>query len=367
MHLNGARAKKGRMTGSVTASSYHARMARNTELIRQWEILRDVDAARNGISAAKLAAARDVHPRTIRRDLEALARAGFPLYDDKSNGTSMWKLRARPFRGLDETGMSVTEMCALYLSHAMLRTLGGSPLLDDAERAFAKIERALPVSCRQYLDQLPGMLKAKGNGRKKQDDRRIRDVVGRILDAIVRERRAEMRYAKPTSRAAATYVLDPHRIVYAHGGIYLLAFVPAYGEMRTFAVERMETFALTDERFTRRPLPAEPFAHSLGVHTGPPERVVVEFDAGAAPYVREREWHASQSIADTPGGGCVVTLEVCVDHALRAWILGFGAAARVVAPISLAQEVFETAHAVRRRYQRELPGVRLEMIPARAS
>jgi predicted DNA-binding transcriptional regulator YafY len=355
------------MTGSVTPPPYSSRMARNTELVRQWEILRDVDAARHGISVPKLAAARDVHQRTIRRDLEALARAGFPLYDDKSNGTSMWKLRGRPFRGLDETGMSVTEMCALYLSHAMLRTLGGSPLVDDADRAFAKIERALPLSCRRYLDQLPGVLKAKGNGRKRQDDRRVRDIVGRILDAILRERRAEMRYAKPASRAAVVYVLDPHRLVHAHGGMYLLAFVPAYGEMRTFAVERMETFALTDERFTRRPQPAEPFAHSLGVHSGQPERVVLAFDAGAAPYVREREWHASQSIDEAADGGIVLTLDVCVDHALRAWVLGFGASARVVAPISLAHAIFETAMAMRRQYQRELPGARLEMIPARAS
>lgn len=345
------------MTGPVTGAAYDTRMARNTELIRQWEILRDIDAARNGISAAKLASLRHVHQRTIRRDLEALARAGFPLYDDKSNGTAMWKLRGRPFRGLDETGLGVTEICALYLSHTMMRTLAGPPLLDDAERAFAKIERALPLSCRAFLDALPGVIKAKGSGRKKVDDRRVRDIVGRILDAFVRERRCEMRYAKPGA-PAASYVLDPHRMVYAHGGLYLLAFVPAYGEMRTFAVERMETFALTDEAFTRRALPAEPFAHSLGVHSGGPERVVLEFTAEAAPYVREREWHASQQIADAPDGGVRLTLDVCVDHALRAWVLGFGAAVRVEEPLSLAQEMFETALAVRRRYQRESTGAR---------
>jgi predicted DNA-binding transcriptional regulator YafY len=342
-------------------------MARNSELVRQWEILRDVDAARNGISAAKLASLRGVHQRTIRRDLEALARAGFPLYDDKSNGTSMWKLRARPFRGLDETGLGLTEICALYLSHTMMRTLAGSPLLDDAERAFAKIERALPLSCRAFLDQLPGVIQAKGSGRKKTDDRRVRDIVARILDAFVRRRRCEMRYAKPGA-APADYVLDPHRMVYAHGGLYLLAFVPASGEMRTFAVERMETFALTDEAFTRRALPAEPFAHSLGVHTGRPQQVVLEFTADAAPYVREREWHASQRIEASADGGLVMTLDVCLDHALRAWILGFGASVRVVQPLGLAQDIFETALATRRRYQRELRGdERMAMLRVRAS
>ena len=355
------------MTGPVTAPAYHARMARNTELIRQWEILRHIDSARNGISAAKLASLRGVHQRTVRRDLEALARAGFPLYDDKSNGTSMWKLRGRPFRGLDETGLGLTEICALYLSHTMMRTLAGTPLLEDAERAMAKIERALPLSCRAFLDALPGVIKAKGSGRKKTDDRRVRDIVGRILDAFIRERRCEMRYTKPGA-PASNYVVDPHRMVYADGGLYLLAFVPAYGEIRTFAVERMETFALTDEAFTRRPLPAEPFAHSLGVHSGAPERVVLEFTSDAAPYVRERDWHPSQRIQENARDGSVVlTLDVCVDYALRAWILGFGAAVRVVHPVALAQEVFETALAMRRRYHRDLRGARLDMLPARAS
>ena len=278
----------------------------------------------------------------------------------------MWKLRGRPFRGLDETGMSVTEMCALYLSHTMMLTLAGSPMMEDAERAFAKIERALPLACRAFLDGLPRIVKAKSGGRKKQDAKKVRDIVSRIVDAIVRERRSEMRYAKPGCDARI-YLLDPHRIVYAHGGMYLLAFVPAYGEMRTFAVERMQTFALTDEAFTPRPQPPEPFAHSLGVHHGTPERVTIEFEPDAAPFVREREWHASQQLEDRPDGGVTVTLSVCVDHALRGWILSFGPSARVLAPVSLAQDMFDTALAMRRRYQKDLGGARLEMLRSRAS
>ena len=88
-------------------------MARNSEVTRQWQVLRDIDAARIGITIPKLAAARGVHPGTIRRDIDPLASAGFPLFDEKVNGTTMWKLRARPFRGLEEMGLSVRELCAL--------------------------------------------------------------------------------------------------------------------------------------------------------------------------------------------------------------------------------------------------------------
>jgi len=52
----------------------------------------------------------------------------------------------------------------------------------------------------------------------------------------------------PTTRGQRTtksYVVHPHRLAYAQGGLYLLAFVPAYGEIRTFAVERLRRFPCT--------------------------------------------------------------------------------------------------------------------------
>src|SRR5688500_1798793 len=211
-------------------------MARNNELVRQWEILRAIDGARNGIAIAKLASERGVHSRTLRRDIDALQRAGFSLYDEKVNGTSMWKLRCRPFSRLEETGLGLMELCALYFSRTLLDRLAGAPLHDDAERAFAKLERALPPASRRFLDQLPRALEAKANGRKKHDERRLRDILSRVLDAILLHRRAEMRCVKgglsPTSprggqapanvRVPDPYIIEPQRIAYAHGGIYMI-------------------------------------------------------------------------------------------------------------------------------------------------
>ena len=195
-----------------------------------------------------------VHPRTIRRDIEALQRAGFPLYDNRVNGSSFWRLRAKPFRALEEPGLSLTEVCAVYLSHTMLGTLAGTPLLNDAERASLKIQRALPASWRKFLATLPGMLKAKSSGRKRYDERKVQDIRGRVLNATLLQRRATMGYASRQSRRTKEYVVEPQRIAYADGGLYLVAWVPEYGEARTFAAERINTFALLQEGFTPHPL-----------------------------------------------------------------------------------------------------------------
>jgi predicted DNA-binding transcriptional regulator YafY len=165
-------------------------MARNAELIRQWEILREIDGARTGIGVPKLAALRHVHQRTIRRDIEALCKAGFPLYDEKINGTSMWKLRAKPFRALEETGLSLTELCALYFSRSMIVALTGAPFMDDVERAIVKIERALPPMCRKYLDAVGGLVKVKSTGRKKQNEKKLHEITARLTDALLTHCRA---------------------------------------------------------------------------------------------------------------------------------------------------------------------------------
>jgi predicted DNA-binding transcriptional regulator YafY len=172
----------------------------------------------------------------------------------------------------------------------------------------------------------------------------------RVLDAVLNRREMRVRYHSATSGRTKDYVLHPYRVVYADGGLYLMAFVPAYGDVRTFALERVQSAALLDTKFTPlAPLPADVFPHSLGVHSGTPERVIVEFDAAAAPFVREREWHPSQRIRDRRDGGVLVDLNVCRDAALRSWILSFGGSARVTAPADLAEEI---AAALREGYQR---------------
>ena len=325
-------------------------MARNTELIRQWEILREIDGARNGIAVPKLAALRGVHERTIRRDLSALERAGFPIYDDRTNGTPMWKLRQKPFSRLEETGLGIIELSALYFSRTLVETLAGAPLRDDLERAFVKLERALPAGCRQFLDRLPTLLKAKSSGRKIRDEKKVQEVMTRAVDASLRRRRISMRYASVSSARTKDYIVEPLRLAYAFGGIYLQAFVPEYGEVRTFSVERIRTLGILDEQFEPRAMPVEPFADSIGVHTGKPERVEIEFDATAAQFVRDREWHKSQAIESRPDGSILVTLDVCVDAPLKQWVLGFGPAARVIGPVALAADILEAVQLTRERY-----------------
>jgi len=324
-------------------------MPRNAEVIRQWSILRQLEASRRA-HIDDLAGQTGVTTRTIRRDLEALQTAGFPLYDEVIDGKRYWMLEQRAFKRLDETGFTLAELSALYFSRTLVECLASTPFQQDVASAFDKLAGALTPGMRQFLDRLPLVIQAKGAQASPADERAGREHVARLLDATLHSRRARVTYFSLSSAREKAYLIEPYRLVYSQGGLYLLAFVPEYGELRTFSVDRLRAVSLLEERFTPSEVPDDAFAHSLGVNEGPPETIEIAFEPRIAPYVRERRWHASQRHVDQPDGGVVLTLDVCNDWALRSWILGFGPLARVLSPSSLAHQIRDEVEQTRSRY-----------------
>jgi predicted DNA-binding transcriptional regulator YafY len=207
---------------------------------------------------------------------------------------------------------------------------------------------------RQFLDQLPRVIATKPDPLRRAapeaDGHRSR-LIARALEATLHQRQASLTYYSKSSDRTKTYQLHPYRLAYAQGGLYLLAYVPEYGEVRTFAVERIEDMSLLEERFVPlEDLPEEAFPNSLGVHSGPTERVTIEFQEAVADYVRARAWHRSQQMTPRADGGLTLTLDVCLDRALRSWILSFGPFARVMEPQALAREVAAELSEARAQY-----------------
>jgi proteasome accessory factor B len=264
----------------------------------------------------------EVTTRTIRRDLAALQEAGFALYDEHDDdGKTRWRMDGQALKGA-ETGFTLAELCAMYLSRHLLESVAGTPFQRDLTNAFARLEKMLAPRMRKFLDRLPSILAAKPGPRARGRESSP-DIVARLLEATLHFRAATMRYHSVSSARTKDYFIHPYRLAFAQGGLYLLAYVPDYEDVRTFAVDRIASVSLDKQTFTPKvPIGEDVFANSLGVNTGPAERVDVEFDRRVAPYVRARVWHASQQLREEDDGRVLLTMDVCHDWALRSWILG---------------------------------------------
>jgi predicted DNA-binding transcriptional regulator YafY len=320
-------------------------MPRNAEVIRQWTVLREIEAARGaGAAIDDLAARCGVTTRTIRRDLQALEESGFPIYDDRSgdDGRTRWHLNGQAFKNL-AAGLTWSELCALYFSRTLLESLASTAFRADVESAFDKLAATLPSHTRAFLDNLPQVIVSKRDPTVRRAglaSTRQPVIVARALEATIHHRVASLTYHSRASARTKSYLVHPYKLAYAQGGLYLLAHVPAYGEVRTFGVERIQEISLLEERFEAvEELPDEAFPNSLGVHTGPPQKVEIEFRGDVTEYVKSREWHASQQLSDLPDGRVLITLQVCLDQTLTSWILSFGPAARVLSPDALVHDI----------------------------
>lgn len=328
-------------------------MERHSEIVRQWRILLALEGRSRGLTLAETQeiAGDGVTDRTIRRDLDALSQAGFPIDTAKRDGKTVYTLNREVFRGIAAAGFSLSELCALHLSRTVLTAVAGGPFRESLASAFDKLYEALPPSMWKFIESLPDALGAKEHPSRPRAASSAK-VIDTLMSAILSRRRVRMRYHSFSSQQVKDYIVEPYRLAYAQGGLYLQAFVPDYSDTRTFATQRIEQAVALEETFSPVANAPDVFPHSLGAFSGTPETVMIEFSADEAPYVREREWHASQTIDELPDGRIRLTLNVVIDWELQAWVMGFGPAARVITPEAFAKRIVESLEETRATYLR---------------
>src|SRR5437867_6201660 len=327
-------------------------MGRNAQLIRQWAILKQIETTR-WTTILDLADHHVVSTKTIRRDLAALMEAGFPLYDERYDGKVYWRL-SEEHKGLPLASFSLSETAALYFSKKLVINLAAPPFSSDIASAFKKIESALPEKNIEFLDSLDSMISVRADAPKDLDQHKqtIRD----LMDAIGDEVRIKMEYFSVHSQQKKTYTIHPYRLMYFRGGLYLFAYVEEYKQIRTFAVERIESIEKTREAFEKpKEFSVESYLESaFGVVKEEPFDVEIIFNSDIAEYVRSRVWHPSQQVREIGGGRITMKMHVGGEFELGSWILSFGSSAMVISPDRLRRRVEAELARALENYRKEV-------------
>ncbi len=325
-------------------------MPRGDQLARQWRIIQSLSASKRGKRVRELSGILDCHPRTVYRDLEALQQAGFPVYTDWEDGRSRWKL-------LDPTGDTVpvpfriSELIALYFGRDMIRPLKGTPFHTAMETLFQKIRATLPEETASHLDRMSAHI---GAGAKPHKDySRFSSLMETVGEALLEHRHLDIRYHSMGSGEDSTRRIAPYHLWFFDGTFYLIAYCLQRDGMRTFAIDRIRSCRLTEDRFTVPDTfdPTAYVADSFGVFKGKPVTVRVRFSPEAAGYIRERTWHHSQRLVDAPDGSLLFEAEVADSDEIRAWILSWGANAEVLSPDPLRSAVKRHVRRMVERYE----------------
>ena len=334
----------------------------------------------------ELAQETSVDDRTIRRDLNTLRKAGFPLEERVSeHGRKHWKLVEA---GADKVliRFNWSEAVALYLGRRLLDPLAGTHFWNSAQSAFGKIRATLGETALQHLDKVASAFVQTMPGISDYSNKA--DLIDCLMIAIEDHKIAWVTYQSERATEPVTLEMYPYGIIYHKGSLYLVAYsrdheqsgkeglapsprgacpsfpppAPAPGAspslpastvrdknaLRHFKLDRVTAVDVQNLQFSPDPefdLRTH-LAHSFGVYRsdenpGQPHAIRIRFAPEAARYVQEKTWHLSQQIFPGEDNDGSVILEVHLDSTkeIKAWALSFGPRATILEPQSLRDEI----------------------------
>ena len=325
-------------------------MADQKGIVRQWIVIRHL-ARPTGATVRELAELCGVTQKTIRRDLEDLQTAGFPLDQESGgHGRKCWRLRF-PDQA-PGPGFNYDEALALYMSRLFMLPLAGTHLDQAVRSAYAKLRSQLSPGAIQFVDRLGGRLYVTRTGMPDYSEKF--EVIDTLAHALAEEHEVVLLYHSASSTEPVEYHVEPYGICLHRSALYLVAWSRDHGEFRTFKLNRILEIEDRGFAFKRRPFELERFlAGSFGVFHGSGDvPVAIRFSPQVAHYVRESRWHPTQQLQPQPDGSLILHLKLSNTTEVKSWVLSFGAHAEILAPPELRAEIRTDLERLQQAYAR---------------
>ena len=303
-------------------------------MARQWRVIRAIEASSNGLTVSEIADREETGIRTIYRDLEALQSAGFPLYNEKVDKANRWAF-VDTYKFKIPAPFTLTELMSLYFYKDLVKVFKGTPFHDSIDSVFKKIQSTLPPQALRYLDQMQSVFHV--GIKPYKDYAQFREILNRVNQAATECRRVEMVYHSLRRKDKTLRKVDPYKVWFYDGTIYLIGLCHLREEVRMFVLDRIKMLNLTDERFTiPKDFDLNDFMrHSFKVMHDELYSVKVRISPGWARWVGEKIWHESQKVTKLPDGGLEMTFRVAGLDEIKRWILSFGPECQVLEPEKL--------------------------------
>lgn len=198
---------------------------------------------RGRVTASEVAAELEVSVRTARRDLEALAMAGVPVYSERGRGGG-WRLLGSG--KTDLSGLTATEARALFLVAGT-----AAEVTPEVRAALRKLVRALPETMRTEAETASRsvVVDPGGWGRTPRPARRP-DHLDELQAATVAAAQIRLGY-RDRDGASTTREVEPLGLAQKGRVWYLIAGTDK--GQRTFRVARVTSVERTGRPATRPP------------------------------------------------------------------------------------------------------------------
>jgi predicted DNA-binding transcriptional regulator YafY len=337
---------------------------------RRLDMLREkLETHAAGLTLEDLALMLRITTRSVRRYLRELALVTeLESIAVRPGAVHMWRIKP------SERGRAVplrrTQAYTLLAARRVFDVLKGSALFDEIDVTLRQIEQvarrptartpargeAADAHLEDRFAYVPPMARAYAN---RSDD--IDEAFRAVAElCVLRFRYADARSSDGKEAPRGVRVTcHPYALVLHGGAIACVARDVDRGATRVFVFDRMADLEANEqERFELPPdFSLGDWLHGdFGVAGGARAvKLLVEFEPAAADTVRARRVHPSQRVAVAPDGRVRASMSLPesaeVLERVKAWLLGFGAAVRVLEPRALAEDLARELRRAAERYE----------------
>ena len=284
---------------------------------------------RRSVTARELAERFEVSPRTIYRDVDALAQAGIPVYADRGQGGG---IRLMEQFVLNKSLLSVKERRELLASVQGMQAVREEevqPLLEMLSSLFgAEREDWIEVDFSPWTSS--GEL-----GKYFQ-----------LLKEAILNRQVVCFSYSAANGSTVERTAEPHRLFFRGYDWYLLAWCRIRSDFRYFKLTRMRGLAMLPEHFEKRNIPERESAYEQ-----PDSQIELTVRASPRMAYRVYDEFPPDFWEKEENGSFLIRFAMPQNEWLYSYLLGYGPELEVIAPPQVREELLERAEKILRNYK----------------
>lgn len=291
----------------------------------------------------------EVSERTIKRDIQTLKYTlDAPIsYSKSRNGYYLTKNWEFPFPEL-----STGEILTLFIANNLLKDLKGTPLYETGLTLSKKLEKLLPERVSIKDREIEEMLSISFQPIKIKKD--IVDIFDKLFNSIRERDSVLIKYYTISRDEETERIVDPYHLYNFEGVWYLVAYCHKRGEVRDFALDRINGITVLKEKFNFKEdfNIKEYLQKSFRIYKGNEDEFTLLFDPYQAKWIKERIWHNSQKISENPDGSLILKIKGNKEE-IKRWIIGYGKHVLVLEPESFREEIINELDELSEKYKKK--------------
>ena len=289
-----------------------------------------------------------IQPRTYRKYRKLLTEEFAPFQGGKGTPRLREVLQGEKkyLRLLDGESVSATDtaftsrVAALHFSQLLLSFIGSdvSAATDDILKEFEERlgDRAFIVG--HILKNVDRIFFHLPDAPKDYSSKN--EIIQELTHSMIFKRQVRIRYTS-ASFNDLDLTLEPYTLAVHKSALYLIAKSVKYGDIRIYAVDRIDELETLSEGFEypspKVYNPSDYTDGSFGIYRGDADQrydfeVIFANKRWLKMYVQERRWHPTQVFEELDDGRIKMTFHVNTDKEVWPWIRGFGDDIEVIVP-----------------------------------